>query len=54
MFGERDINKVKKRGRVRVFRYKVYYESYIGEEPPSRCPFCGAPEGYLIPSEDWD
>ena len=41
-------------GSVGVFRCKVCHESYIGEEPPSRCPFCGAPERYLIPAEDWD
>jgi rubrerythrin len=29
-------------------------ESYIGEEAPSRCPFCGAPEGYFIPAENWN
>jgi hypothetical protein len=29
-------------------------EAYIGEEPPSRCPFCRAPKGYFIPAEEWD
>jgi len=41
-------------GNVIVFRCRVCHESYIGEEPPSRCPFCGAPERFLIPAEDWD
>jgi rubrerythrin len=41
-------------GNVKVFRCKICHESYIGEEPPSRCPFCGAPERYLIPAADWD
>ena len=40
--------------RVKVFRCKVCHESYIGEAAPSRCPFCGAPEKYLIPAENWD
>ncbi|UCC34086.1 MAG: ferritin [Candidatus Bathyarchaeota archaeon] len=41
-------------GKVRVFRCRICYDPYIGEEPPSRCPFCGAPKRYLIPAEKWD
>ena len=41
-------------GSVIVFRCRICHESYIGEEPPSRCPFCGAPERFLIPAENWD
>jgi hypothetical protein len=40
--------------KVRVFRCKICQEGYIGEEPPSRCPFCGAPKRYFIPAEEWD
>lgn len=40
-------------GKVRVFRCKICRDPYIGEEPPSRCPFCGAFGCYLIPAEDW-
>jgi len=45
---------VKKLGKVRVFRCRLCQEAYIGEEPPSRCPFCGAPKWYLIPAEEWN
>ena len=41
-------------GSVLVFRCRICHEAYIGEDPPSRCPFCGAPERYLIPAENWD
>lgn len=41
-------------GKVRVFRCKICRDPYIGEEPPSRCPFCGALGCYLIPAEEWD
>ena len=45
---------MKKLGKVRVFRCRICRDPYIGEEPPSRCPFCGAPELYFIPAEEWD
>jgi len=41
-------------GKVRVFRCRLCREAYIGEEPPSRCPFCGALGWYLIPAEEWN
>ena len=28
-------------------------DPYIGFEKPTNCPFCGAHERYMIPSEDW-
>jgi rubrerythrin len=40
--------------KIKVFRCKICHEAYIGEEPPSRCPFCGADTVYLIPAEKWD
>ena len=45
---------MKKLGKVRVFRCRVCRDPYIGEEAPSRCPFCGAPEGYFVPAEEWN
>lgn len=45
---------MKKLGKVRVLRCRLCQEAYIGEEPPSRCPFCGAPGWYLIPAENWN
>ena len=44
---------MKKLGRVRVFRCKLCGDSIIGEQPPSRCPFCGALENYFILAEEW-
>ena len=41
-------------GKVRVFRCKVCRDPYIGEEPPSRCPFCGALECYFVPAQEWN
>ena len=49
-----DINWVKKLGKIRVFRCKICRDPYIGEEPPSRCPFCGALGCYFIPAEEWN
>jgi rubrerythrin len=45
---------VKKLGKVRVFRCKICRDPYIGEEPPSRCPFCGAFACYFVPAEEWN
>ncbi len=41
-------------GKVRVFRCKVCRDPYIGEEPPSRCPFCGALGSYFVPAQEWN
>jgi rubrerythrin len=48
------IIKVSKLGKVRVFRCRLCRESYIGEEAPSRCPFCGAAGWYFIFAEEWN
>ena len=40
--------------KISVLRCRICHESYIGEEAPSRCPFCGAPRRYFIPAEKWD
>jgi rubrerythrin len=45
---------VKKLGNIRVFRCKICRDPYIGEETPSRCPFCGALGCYFIPAEEWN
>jgi rubrerythrin len=37
-----------------VFRCRICQEPYIGEEQPSRCPFCGAKKEHFIPAEKWD
>lgn len=41
-------------GKIKVFRCMVCRDPYIGEEPPSRCPFCGAAACYFIPAEEWN
>jgi rubrerythrin len=41
-------------GKIRVFRCKICRDPYIGESPPSRCPFCGARDCYFIAAEEWD
>ena len=45
---------MKKLVKVKVFRCKICRDPYIGEEPPSRCPFCGALACYFIPAEEWN
>ena len=37
-----------------VFVCKICGEAYIGEEIPSRCPFCGAYEKYLVEAKDYN
>ena len=37
-----------------MFRCRICRDPYIGENPPSRCPFCGALERYFIPAEEWN
>ncbi|MFH1597455.1 MAG: rubredoxin-like domain-containing protein [Patescibacteria group bacterium] len=32
---------------VKLYRCEICGDSYIGEEPPSRCPFCGAHQKYI-------
>jgi len=53
--------KSKKRYKVRikiatinVYVCKICGEAYIGENPPSRCPFCGAYKKYLIKAQDYN
>ena len=40
--------------KVRVLRCRLCRESYIGEEAPSRCPFCGAPVWFFISAKEWN
>jgi len=39
---------------VKVFVCKICGEAYIGEEAPSRCPFCGAFKKYFLESTEYD
>jgi rubrerythrin len=38
---------------MRLFRCRICGDPYLGDAPPSFCPFCGAPENYLVPAEDY-
>ncbi len=40
--------------KVKVFRCRICGDPYIGETPPTDCPFCGADAKYLIDAHDWD
>jgi len=39
---------------VKVFRCRICGDPYIGESPPTHCPFCGAEAKYIIDAHDWD
>ena len=36
-----------------LFRCRICGDPYLGSEPPSFCPFCGAPQKYLVPAEEY-
>jgi len=40
--------------KVKVFRCRICGDPYIGVEPPTRCPFCGALQQFFIKAEDWN
>lgn len=40
--------------KVKVFRCRICGDPSIGEEPPTRCPFCGAMARYFLPGEEWN
>ena len=35
------------------YRCEICGETYLGDGPPSHCPFCGAREKYLVPASEW-
>ncbi|MFX0070881.1 MAG: ferritin family protein [Candidatus Hermodarchaeota archaeon] len=39
---------------VNVYVCKICGEAYIGEEEPSRCPFCGVYQKYLVDAKDYN
>ena len=39
--------------KVRVFRCRICRDPYIGESPPTHCPFCGAQAQYIVDAHDW-
>lgn len=38
---------------MKLFRCRICGDPYLGAAPPSFCPFCGAPEKYMVPAEDY-
>lgn len=38
---------------LKLFRCRICGDPYLGSAPPSFCPFCGAPEKYLVPAEEY-
>lgn len=38
---------------MKLFRCQICGDPYLGSEPPSFCPFCGAPQKYMVPAEDY-
>ncbi|AGK60816.1 hypothetical protein Asulf_00807 [Archaeoglobus sulfaticallidus PM70-1] len=38
---------------MRVYRCRICGDPYIGNYPPSHCPFCGAPKEFMVPAEEW-
>lgn len=33
---------------------KICGDPYLGDEAPSKCPFCGAPKGFFVDGEEYD
>jgi rubrerythrin len=38
---------------VKLFRCKICGDPYIGEEKPTRCPFCGAYSEFIVEAKDY-
>lgn len=38
---------------MKLFRCQICGDPYLGSAPPSFCPFCGAPERYMVPAEEY-
>jgi rubrerythrin len=38
---------------LKLFRCRICGDPYLGSEPPSFCPFCGAPQRYLQPAAEY-
>jgi rubrerythrin len=38
---------------MKVWRCRICQDPYVGAKAPSHCPFCGAPESYIILAKDW-
>ncbi len=38
---------------MQLYRCRICGDPYLGSAPPSFCPFCGAPERYMVLAEDY-
>ncbi|MBI4643842.1 MAG: ferritin [Deltaproteobacteria bacterium] len=38
---------------MKLYRCQICGDPYLGSEPPSFCPFCGAPQRYMVPAENY-
>jgi len=38
---------------LKLFRCRICGDPYLGGEPPSFCPFCGAPQRFMVPAADY-
>jgi len=38
---------------MKLFRCQICGDPYLGSEAPSFCPFCGAPQRYMVPAEEY-
>lgn len=36
-----------------VFKCRICHEGYLGDEPPTHCPFCGAHQQYIVDAMDF-
>jgi rubrerythrin/rubredoxin len=39
--------------KIKLWRCKICGDPYIGVAPPTRCPFCGAYEKFIVEAKDW-
>ncbi len=39
---------------LKVFKCKICQEGYLGDAPPTHCPFCGAHQQYMIEARDFE
>ncbi|MEW6386735.1 MAG: ferritin family protein [Thermodesulfobacteriota bacterium] len=38
---------------MKLYRCRICGDPYLGSAPPTFCPFCGAPEKYMVPAEEY-
>jgi len=40
--------------KIKVYRCRICGDPYIGSNPPTQCPFCGAPQRFFVDAKDWN